>query len=44
MGKFMIGSAMGMLVGAGLMLTPASNQLRRDMKHKMNSMKRMMKL
>ena len=44
MKKFILGSAMGMLVGAGLMMPPASKELRRDMKHKMNAMKRIMKM
>lgn len=40
MGKLAVGSAMGFMLGAGLMMMPAGMQLRRDMKRKKNAMKR----
>ncbi len=47
MGKFMIGSAVGFMLGAGLgagmLMSPAGNQIKRGMKHKANMVKRMMK-
>lgn len=47
MGKFVMGSAVGFMLGAGLgagmLMSPAGNQLKRDMKHKANMVKRMMK-
>lgn len=39
MGKFAIGSMMGFMMGAGLMMMPAGNVIRRDMKKKKNAMK-----
>lgn len=47
MGKFVIGSAVGFMLGAGLgagmLMSPAGNKMKRDMKHKANMVKRMMK-
>ncbi len=41
--KMCIGSAVGFMVGAGLMAMPANKQLRRDMKQKTDTVKRLMK-
>lgn len=43
MSKFAIGSAMGFMLGAGLMMMPCGEQLRRDMTRKTHCMKRMLK-
>lgn len=41
--KMAIGMGMGFMLGAGLMMTSTGVSLRRDVKHKANVMKRMMK-
>ena len=43
MGKFAIGSAMGFMLGASLMMMPAGTQLKRDLKRKKNAMKHWIK-
>lgn len=43
MNKFAMGSAMGFMLGAGMMLMPVGGQLRRDVKRKTNMVKRMLK-
>jgi len=40
MTKFAVGSAMGFMLGAGLMMTPSGRMLRRDMRHKAAMVKR----
>lgn len=43
MGKFAVGSAMGFMLGASLMMMPAGMQLKRDLKRKKNAMKHWIK-
>lgn len=40
MTKFAFGSAMGFMLGAGLMMSPSGRMLRRDVRHKMSMVKR----
>lgn len=41
--KMMLGMGMGFMLGAGIMMTSTGSMLRRDVKHKANVVKRMMK-
>lgn len=43
MTKFAFGSAMGFMVGAGLMMMPAGRVVRRDAKRKVNLVKKWLK-
>lgn len=43
MNKLMFGSAMGFMMGVGLMMSPMGKTLRRDMQKGMNKAKQMMK-
>ena len=40
MTRFAVGSAMGFMLGAGLMMTPSGRMLRRDIRHKMGQVKK----
>lgn len=42
-GSMVIGSAVGFMLGAGMMMTPAGSMLGRDVKRKTGMVKRMMK-
>lgn len=43
MGKFAVGSAMGFMLGASLMMMPAGMQIKRDLKRRKNMMKHWIK-
>ncbi len=43
MTKFAVGSAMGFMVGAGLMMMPAGRAMRRDAKRKVGMVKKWLK-
>lgn len=47
MNKFVLGGAMGFMlgagIGAGMLMTPGGNQMKRDMKHKANAVKKMVR-
>ena len=40
MSRFAMGSAMGFMLGAGLMMAPAGREIRRDMRHAAYRMRR----
>lgn len=42
MSKFVMGSAMGFMLGAGLMMTPGSSRMRRDMYRSLCKVRRML--
>ena len=42
MGKMMLGSAMGLMAGVGLMMTPMARSIRKEMRMSKRLMQRMM--
>ncbi|MBR4082573.1 MAG: hypothetical protein IKK21_12385 [Clostridia bacterium] len=42
MSKFVMGSAMGFMLGAGLMMAPGNSRMRRDMYRSLCKVKRML--